>query len=136
VALATLALTNSSLGQNAELKTILLVEPDNRMRVMARMMLEWNRYRVVETDSCSLAETVWPREAANVDLLLTAVALPGGVSGKQLADRLRKTKPALKVLFTYDSNKSRENFSDAELVPKPFNTAALLARLRECFPQS
>jgi PAS domain S-box-containing protein len=126
----------SPAAQKAASKTILLVEPDNRMRVMARMMLEWNSYRVVETDSCSVAETIWPGQAANIDLLLTAVALPGGVSGRQLADRLRKSKPALKVLFTYDSNKSREDLSDAELVAKPFNSAALLARLSECFPQS
>lgn len=127
----------SPAAQNS--KTILLVEPDQRMRVMARMMLEWNRYRVVETDSCSVAETIWPGQAANIDLLLTAVALPGGVSGRQLADRLRKSKPALKVLFTYDSEKfldANRDLSAAELVAKPFSSAALLARLGECFAQS
>jgi PAS domain S-box-containing protein len=134
-----LASTSSPAAQNGAPKTILLVEPDQRMRVMARMMLEWNHYRVVETDSCSVAETIWPGQAANVDLLLTAVALPGGVSGRELAERLRKSKPSLKVLFTYDSNKFLEanrDLSAAELVAKPFSTAALLARLGECFQQS
>jgi DNA-binding LytR/AlgR family response regulator len=72
-------------------------------------------------------------------LLLTAVALPGGVSGRDLADRLRKAKPTLKVLFTYDANKfldANRDVSAAELVAKPFSSAALLARLGECFPQS
>ena len=133
------ALTTSSAAEKATPKTIMLVEPDNRMRAMARMILEWNGYRVVETDSCSLAETIWPGQAANIDLLLTAVALPGGVSGRELADRLRKAKPGLKVLFTYDSEKfldANRDLSAAELVAKPFSTAALLGRLRECFPQS
>jgi PAS domain S-box-containing protein len=134
-----LASTSSPAAQKEAAKTILLVEPDQRMRVMARMMLEWNRYRVVETDSCSVAETIWPGQAANIDLLLTAVALPGGVSGRDLADRLRKAKPTLKVLFTYDANKfldANRDVSAAELVAKPFSSAALLARLGECFPQS
>lgn len=126
---------NSPVAEKAGLRTILLVEPDSRMRAMTRTVLEWNRYRVVETDSCSLAETVWPSQGANIDLLLTEMALPGGVSGLDLAARLWKMKPALKVLFIRDSNKpdGAEQMSEAELLAKPFSSAALLQRVSECF---
>lgn len=131
--------TGNPVAQKAGPKTVLLVEPDSRIRAMARTVLEWNRYRVVETDSCSLAETVWPSQGANIDLLLTETALPGAVSGRELFARLRKMKPGLKVLFMCDANKSShgaEPISDAELLPKPLSSAALLQRLSECFLQS
>ena len=110
-------------------KTILLVEPDARMRTMMRTVLEWNRYRVVETDSPSLAMTVWPSQSKNVDLLLTAVTLPGAVSGRQLAEQLRRDKPSMKVLYTYDSSKRPDGFEQLkaqELVAKPFTSVELL----------
>jgi PAS domain S-box-containing protein len=120
-------------------RTILLVEPDSRLRAMARTVLEWNGHRVVETDSCSLAETVWPSQGESIDLLVTELALPGTVSGRELAARLRERKPELKILFIYDSDKplnGAEPLTGAEFVGKPFTSAALLARLNDCFPQN
>jgi len=119
-------------------KTILLVEPDSRMRMMARTALEWNGYRVVETDSSSLAMTVWPSQATNIDLLLTEVALPGAVSGLQLAEKLRRAKPHLKVLFTHDSSKrieEIENLKAEELVAKPFTSVDLLECISRSLPE-
>src|SRR5262249_20222099 len=89
-------------------KTILLVEPDPRMRTMMRTALEWNGYRVVETDSSSLAITLWPSQSKNVDLLLTDVALPGSLSGRQLAEQFRRDKPSMQVLYTHDSSKKSD----------------------------
>ena len=120
---------------SSALKTILLVEPDPRMRAMMRTVLEWNRYRVVETDSPSLAMTVWPSQSKNVDLLLTGVTLPGAVSGRQLAEQLRRDKPSMKVLYTYDSSKSSDGFEQLkaeELVAKPFTTIELLESISRC----
>ena len=96
---------------------------------MMRTVLEWNRYRVVETDSPSLAMTVWPSQSKNVDLLLTDVTLPGAVSGRQLAEQLRRDKPSMKVLYTYDSSKrpdGLEQLKAQELVAKPFTSVELL----------
>jgi CheY-like chemotaxis protein len=110
-------------------KTILLVEPDSRMRTMMRTVLEWNGYRVVEADSPSLAMTLWPSQSKNVDLLLTAVTLPGAVSGRQLAEQLRRDKPSMKVLYTHDSSKGSDGFEQLnaqELVAKPFTSVELL----------
>jgi two-component system, cell cycle sensor histidine kinase and response regulator CckA len=116
-------------------KTILLVEPDSRMRMMMRTALEWNGYRVVETDSSSLAMTLWPSQSKNVDLLLTDVTLPGAVSGRELAKELRRDKPSMQVLYTYDSNKSSDGFEQLkaeELVAKPFTTIELLESISRC----
>jgi CheY-like chemotaxis protein len=119
-------------------KTILLVEPDSRTRMMARTALEWNGYRVVETDSASLATTLWPSQAANIDLLLTEFALPGTMSGPQLAERLRRAKPNLKVLYTHDPGKHSdglERLQAWESLAKPFTSVDLLECIGRCLPE-
>ena len=120
----------SASAEKTAAKTVLLVEPDTRTRMMMRTALEWNGYRVVETDSSSLAMTLWPSQSKNVDLLLTDITLPGTMSGRQLAEQLRRDKPSMQVLYTYDSSKKSpdglEQLKAQELVAKPFTTIELL----------
>jgi PAS domain S-box-containing protein len=119
-------------------KTILLVEPDERVRTMARTALEWNGYRVIETDSASLAVTLWPGRAESIDLLLTEMALPGDVSGRQLAEQLSSAKPNLKVLYMHDSSNHSdgvEQLKAEELLSKPFTSVDLLECIGQCLPE-
>jgi PAS domain S-box-containing protein len=125
-------------GGSSVSKTILLVEPDSRIRTMARTALEWNGYRVVETDSASLAITLWPGRAESIDLLLTEIALPEAVSGRQLAEQLSSAKPALKVLYMHDSsNRSDgvEQLKPEELLSKPFTSVDLLECISRRLPE-
>jgi CheY-like chemotaxis protein len=71
-----------------------------------------------------------------VALLFTDVGLPGGMNGRQLAEKARTRRPNLKVLFTtaYASNAIvREGRLDpgVALLPKPFTQAALGEKLRD-----
>jgi PAS domain S-box-containing protein len=129
----------SASTEKTSAKTILLVEPYPRTRMMMRTALEWNGYRVVETDSSSLAMTLWPSQSKNIDLLLTDVTLPGTMSGLQLAEQLRRDKPSMKVLYTFDSTKKSpdglEQLKTEELVTKPFTTIELLESISRCIPE-
>lgn len=119
-------------------RTVLLVEPDSRVRMMARTALEWNGYRVVETDSASLAMTLWPGQAENIDLLLTEFTLPGAMSGRELAEHLCRAKPNLKVLYTHDSGKRSDGLHQLkaeELVAKPFTSVDLLECISRALPE-
>ena len=67
-----------------------------------------------------------------IDLLFTDLGLPGGVSGRGLADAARNVDPGMRVLFTtgYD----RADLPDraaAALLRKPFNAAHLAAKVRD-----
>ncbi|HLP78916.1 MAG TPA: ATP-binding protein, partial [Candidatus Paceibacterota bacterium] len=118
-------------------RTILLVEPDDRVRSMARCALDWQGYRVIEADSAQLALQLWERQSVKIDLLLAEAGAIGGLSGIDLAARLLQSKPSLKVVCTSDS-KSRHVPTSMppgvlKLLAKPFTREKLLADIRMTF---
>jgi CheY-like chemotaxis protein len=85
---------------NANAETILVVEDEVLLREIECSILESCGYRVLEADSSSKALDVWNQQGEKIDLLLTDVVLPPGISGMELAKRLRDRQPRLKVIFT------------------------------------
>jgi two-component system, cell cycle sensor histidine kinase and response regulator CckA len=81
-------------------ETILLVEDDPAVRAVSRASLERYGYRVLEAGSAPAALEVWAREGDRVELLLTDLVMPGGTTGRQLAELLLARAPDLKVLYT------------------------------------
>ena len=70
-----------------------------------------------------------------IRLLFTDVGLPGGMTGRQLADEARQQRPDLLVLFTtgYARNAIVHGGildPGTHLLPKPFTYAALAAKIR------
>jgi two-component system cell cycle sensor histidine kinase/response regulator CckA len=112
-------------------ETILLVEPAERARSLARFVLSHQGYRVIEADSAATALTLWESLGRNVDLLLTDSSLTNELSGKALAERLVQNKPGLKVVFASESAPAAET-GDAPLseslqfIPKPYVPEKLL----------
>jgi two-component system cell cycle sensor histidine kinase/response regulator CckA len=80
-------------------ETILLVEDDLAVRLITRRVLESFGYRVLETASAQEAMELWRQRAGEIALLLTDVVMPGGLSGRDLADQLRFEKPELTIIF-------------------------------------
>ncbi|NML59565.1 PAS domain S-box protein [Massilia sp. RP-1-19] len=78
---------------------ILLAEDDAMVRTFARGQLEELGYRVIEAASGADAlELLHGR--ADIELLFTDVVMPGGMSGRQLADAAQAFRPALPILYT------------------------------------
>ncbi len=78
--------------------TILLVEDEASVRALARRVLERAGYQVLEARTGAGALVAWEAHAGDVDLLLTDLMMPDGMSGVDLAQRLRGVRPDLKVL--------------------------------------
>lgn len=87
-------------SKNSGAETILVVEDEVLLREIECSILESCGYRVLEADSSSKALDVWDQQGEKIDLLLTDVVLPPGISGMELAKRLRDRQPRLKVIFT------------------------------------
>jgi nitrogen-specific signal transduction histidine kinase/CheY-like chemotaxis protein len=78
---------------------ILLVEDDDAVRALTRRMLESFGYQIREAPSGRDALDLWAENVGEIDLLLTDMVMPHGITGRELAERLRGKKPRLKVIF-------------------------------------
>lgn len=71
----------------------------------------------------------------NIRLLFTDVGLPGGMSGRQLADAALQLRPSVRVLFTTGYAHGGivhhgQLDPGIELISKPFTAAALATKIR------
>jgi PAS domain S-box-containing protein len=83
---------------------VLLVEDEPSVKEVAAQALRRQGYRVVTAASGRAALEVWAQQRAEVDLLLTDMIMPEGISGHQLARQLLAEKPGLKVVYTSGYN--------------------------------
>jgi signal transduction histidine kinase/ActR/RegA family two-component response regulator/HAMP domain-containing protein len=116
-------------------ETILIVEDEPVLREMARGILEHCGYRIVEASSGKTALDIWQRQT--VDLLLTDMMMPEGVSGTDLAERLLLRQPDLKILFTsgYATNEISAEVlkkTNAGFLQKPYSQSDLAQAVRLC----
>ena len=81
-------------------ETILIVEDDARVRRVALKALERFGYRVLSASSGVAALSLWNSQAEGIDVLVTDLVRPYGMSGAELAAKLRVFKPDLKIIFT------------------------------------
>jgi CheY-like chemotaxis protein len=79
-------------------ETILLVEDEEAVRVVAQRILERNGYRVIVAQSADDAFRLIEQHTEPIHLLLTDVVMPG-MSGVELAKRITGRRPETKVLF-------------------------------------
>jgi CheY-like chemotaxis protein len=115
---------------------IVLVEDNDGVREYATSVLEDLGYRVLDARDAASALSLLETSAASVDLLFTDVVLPGGVSGRVLADTARKQRPDLPVLFTtgYTENAIVHHGRldpDVHLLTKPYTQKDLAAKIHE-----
>ncbi|MGA2749500.1 MAG: response regulator [Verrucomicrobiota bacterium] len=80
--------------------TILVVEDEPTLRALVRKVLERGGYEVIEAPTGLAALELWSEKKPHVDLLLTDMVMPDGISGWQLAEKLKAENPKLKVIYT------------------------------------
>jgi signal transduction histidine kinase/CheY-like chemotaxis protein/HAMP domain-containing protein len=122
-------------------ETILIVEDEPVLRSMARDILEECGYRILEASSGREALDVWNQRANEIDLLLTDMVMPDGVSGADLVEHLLTSRPRLKVVFAsgYTADEVNQNVlarTRASFLAKPYSHAELAKTVRDCLDQN
>ena len=116
-------------------ETVLVVEDQPEVRGYAAAALEAYGYQVIQAANAEEALLVCEREGERIDLVLTDVVMPG-LSGVELADRLKKLRRGIKVLFMsgYTGDTTVHDGvlqKEAQLIHKPFGPGALAVKVRE-----
>ena len=115
-------------------ETVVLVEDEATVRDFVAQLLRGLGYRVLAVESGPAALPLL-RSSPSVNLLLTDVVMPGGMSGPQLAAAARRLRPDLPVLLMsgYSGALPGEPgaLSDLPLLRKPFNRRQFAAAVRD-----
>jgi CheY-like chemotaxis protein len=116
-------------------ETVLLVEDEEAVRRLARLVLEKMGYRVLEAASAEEAFSVATGHSGGIDLLLTDSVMPG-MSGPDLARSLRPRRPEMRVLFmsgyTDDAIVRHGLLEPTEaFLQKPFTPDVLARKVRD-----
>ena len=114
--------------------TVLVVDDDAMMRTLVGRTLRAEGYQVWTASGATEACQVLGRLTGPLDLVLTDVAMPGGM-GPQLVAEVRRSHPRVRLL--YMSSYSRKDLlghgidlGQDDLLAKPFMSAQLIERIR------
>ena len=116
-------------------ETILLVEDDVGIRRLVRQVLAERGYWVLEAIHGTHAIQISEQHTVPIHLLVTDVVMPG-MSGRELAEHLKPSRPNMKVLFM-SGYTDKAIVHHGELDPgtaflqKPFTPDALARKVRE-----
>jgi PAS domain S-box-containing protein len=116
-------------------ETVLLIEDDEALRRISGKVLESFGYRVLTAASGSEGLALAERSAFAIDILVSDVVLPG-MSGRELAAKLARERPGLRVLFvsgyTDDAVVHRGLIEPGmPFLQKPFELDSLARKVRE-----
>ena len=126
-------------------ETILVVEDEPDLRDLVAQVLKSRDYRVITAASGAKALETWAQRDGDIDLLLTDMVMPDGLTGRKLAERLTQEDPSLRVIFTSGYTAGMpgadlDNVAEGHFLPKPYRPATLLQVVRDCLdspvPQS
>lgn len=119
---------------------ILVVEDEVAVRVVVNRLLQRSGYQVLSAESGPEALQVWAQNKDRIDLVLTDIMMPDGMTGRELVARLRGDVPALHVVYSsgYNPEMSGRNLEQepqTRFLQKPYSFAELAKTVRECLDE-
>jgi CheY-like chemotaxis protein len=115
-------------------ETILVVEDEPELLTLASRFLKELGYRVITAPDGAAALDAANRES-HIDLVLTDVVMPGGISGIDLATAIRSRRPDTRVVFV--SGYADKELSDArpdaaeQIITKPYDRRVLAKAVQQ-----
>ncbi len=118
-------------------ETILVVEDEPPVRELVCQILKTYGYQVLEAGSGVTALKVWREQKDKIDLLLTDIVMPDGMTGRDLAEVVQAEKPGLKAIFSsgYSADIVGKDFimqKGLNFLQKPYQPEKLARAVRDC----
>ena len=112
----------------------MLVEDEDAVRKLARLVLEASGYTVLESRNGREGLALCEAHEGTIDLLVTDVVMPE-LGGRELAEGALKLRPGMKVMFmsghTQDIVLKEGVRKGAAFLQKPFTPAGLAQKVRD-----
>ncbi len=118
-------------------ETVLIVEDEENLRLLVDTILTEQGYTTLCAENGVEALKIWAQKQKEIDLLLTDIVMPEAITGLQLAERMLKTRPDLKVIYTsgYSIDLIAKGYAlrdGQNFLPKPYPPAKLASAVRSC----
>jgi len=118
-------------------ETILVAEDEPALLLLAARLLRNLGYEVLEAASGVEAIELWERHGGKVDLLLTDLVMPDGLTGRELAKKMETGESGLRVIYTsgYSPEMRETAFIFREgtnFLQKPYEPHELAKAVRDC----
>ena len=116
-------------------ETILVVEDEEAVGQIVQSSLQQYGYRVLHAANALEALEIYNEENGQIDLLLTDMVMPRGMSGRELAANLKALNPELKIVYTTGYSRQVVG-NDMDLreglnfLPKPHAPGKLIETIR------
>lgn len=129
--------SDDSLAAPSGKETVLVVEGDARLRKEVRICLEEQGFVALEAAQGAEALEVSRNFQGRIDLLLVDVMLRDGLSGRDLARKLRVKAPSLRAVFTAAYGVAPPGSEGGSppsgpFLPKPYDRSVLIRTIRQC----
>ncbi len=116
-------------------ETILVVEDDPAVRLTVTTTLSRLGYHLLEASSVAEALEVWEEHRAEIALVLTDLIMPGGMTGKDLAEKIAARGAKQKFIFAsgYSADITGDDFvleEGVNFLAKPFDAIQLAQTIR------
>lgn len=118
-------------------ETVLVVEDEDAVRLLAVESLQRGGYRVIKAASGEEALRIADAFEDPIHVLVSDVVMPG-IKGPELARRLRAARPSIRVLLMsgYAADVvTKDDLREATLLSKPFAPAVLAQAVRKLLDQ-
>jgi PAS domain S-box-containing protein len=115
-------------------ETILVVEDEEPLRRVVRTGLEMFGYRVLVAESAVAALRTWNELRGDIDLVLSDIVMPDGLTGQDLAAILQAETPELPIILTTGYSDRVVNVTEGGnlyFLRKPYDLQNLLRLLRK-----
>ncbi|HEX8371447.1 MAG TPA: response regulator [Chthoniobacterales bacterium] len=115
-------------------ETILVVDDEVHVMLLAKMMLAENGYKVVTAKDGFEAMEIYKKLGNKIDLIILDFTMPG-MHGDQVFEELRKINPSVAVILSSgfaDQTKLNRMFAQGlkEFIAKPYTQQRLLSEIR------
>ena len=114
-------------------ETILVVEDNTQVRSVTMERLKTLGYRALEAEGGQQALQLLSQSDEKIDLVFSDVVMPGGLSGFDLARRIKENWPDKRILLTSGFSAATApgtETDDLEILAKPYSQAALAQAIR------